>query len=59
MFLTCFDTRTNIFAKPRTKMTTVQRFPRQNDAGLRALTVVLRGKLVPVVILVLNSKALH
>ena len=58
MFLTCFDTRTNIFAKPHTKMTTV-RFPRQNDAGLRALTVVLRGKLVLVVVLVLNSKALH
>ena len=26
----------NIFAKPRTKMTTVSRFSRQNDVGLRA-----------------------
>ena len=31
----------NIFAKSRTKMTTVSRFSRQNDAGLRALNVVL------------------
>ena len=31
----------NIFAKPRTKMTTVSRFSGQNDAGLRALNVVL------------------
>ena len=31
----------NIFAKHRTKMTTVSSFPRQNDAGLRALDAVL------------------
>ena len=31
----------NISAKPLTKMTTVSRFSRQNDAGLRELNVVL------------------
>ena len=30
----------NIFAQPPTKMTTVSRFCRQNDTGLRALNVV-------------------
>ena len=40
-------------------MTTVSRFSRQNDAGLRALTVVLRENLVLVVVLVLESKALY
>ena len=52
----CLD---NIFAKPRTKMTTVSRFSRQNDAGLRALTVVLWENLVLEVVLVLESKALY
>ena len=40
-------------------MTMVARFSRQNDAGLRALTVVLRENLVVVVVLVLESKALY
>ena len=48
----------DIFAKPRTKMTTVSRFSRQNDVGLRALNVVLWENLVLVVVLVLESKAL-
>ena len=39
-------------------MTTVSRFSRQNDAGLRALTVVLCENFVLVVVLVLESKAL-
>ena len=30
----------HIFAKPCTKMTTVSRFSRKNDAGLRVLNVV-------------------
>ena len=34
----------DIFTNPRTKMTTVSRFFRQNDAGLRALTVVFLRK---------------
>ena len=46
----------NIFAKPRTKMTTVSRFSRQNDAGLRALNVGLWENLVLVVVLVQQSK---
>ena len=46
----------NIFAKPRTKMTTVSRFSRQNDAILRALNVVPWENLVLVVVLVLESK---
>ena len=37
-------------------MTTVSRFSRQNDAGLRALNVVLWENLVLVVFLVLESK---
>ena len=37
-------------------MTTVTRFPRQNDAGLRALNVFLRENLVLVVVLVLESE---
>ena len=53
--LFCLD---NIFAKPRTKMTTVSRFSRQNDVGLRALNVVLWENLVLTVVLVLDSKAL-
>ena len=40
-------------------MTTASRFSRQNDASLRALTVVLRENLVLVVVLVLESKALY
>ena len=44
----------NIFAKPRTKMMTASRFSRQNEAGLRALNVVLWENLV--VVLVLESK---
>ena len=48
----------NIFAKPLTEMTTVSRFSRQNDAGLRGLTVVLSENLVIVVVLVQESKAL-
>ena len=39
-------------------MTPVSRFSRQNDAGLRALTIVLWENLVVVVVLVLESKAL-
>ena len=54
--LFCHD---NIFAKPRTKMTTVSSFSRQNDAGLRALTVVLWENLALVVVLFLESKALY
>ena len=37
-------------------MTTVTRFSRQNDAGLRALNVFLRENLVLVVALVLESE---
>ena len=37
-------------------MTTVKRFPRQNDAGLRALNVFLGENLVLVVVLVLESE---
>ena len=37
-------------------MTTVSRFSRQNDAGLRALNVALWENLVLVVVLVLESK---
>ena len=37
-------------------MATVSRFSRQNDAGLRALNVVLWENLVLVVVLVLESK---
>ena len=37
-------------------MTTVSRFSRQNDAGLRALNVVLWENLALVVVLVLDSK---
>ena len=40
-------------------MNTVPPFSRQNDAGLHALNVVLRENLVLVVVLVLESKALH
>ena len=47
----------NILAKPRTKMTSVSRFSRQNDVGLRALSVVLWENLVLVVVLVLESKS--
>ena len=46
MFLTCFD-KTTFSENPRTKMKTVSRFSRQNDAGLRALTVALWENLVP------------
>ena len=46
----------NILAKPRTKMSMVSRFSRQNDAGLRALNVSLWENLVLVVVLVLGSK---
>ena len=52
-------THDNIFAKPRTKMTTVSRFSRQNDAGLRALNVFLCQNIALVVFLVLESKALY
>ena len=38
-------------------MTTVLRFSRQNDAGLRALNFVLWENLVLVVVLVLESKS--
>ena len=48
-----------IFAKPRTKMTTISRFSRQNDAVLRTLSVVLWENLVLVVVRVLESKALY
>ena len=40
-------------------MTTVSRFSRQNDAGLRALNIVLWENLVLVDVLVLESKALY
>ena len=53
--LFCLD----IFAKPRAKMTTVLRFSRQNDVGLRALNVALWENLVLVVVLGLQSKALY
>ena len=49
----------NIFANPRLKMTTVSRFSRQNDAGLRALNVVPWENLVLIVVLVLQSKAVQ
>ena len=56
-----FFWKDNIFAKPRTKMTTVSRFSHQNDVGLHALSVVLRENfvlvVVLVVVLVLESKA--
>ena len=38
-------------------MTTVSRFSRQNDVGLRALNAALRENLVLVVVLVLESFA--
>ena len=40
-------------------MATVPLFSRQNDAGLRAITVVLRENFLLVVVLVLESKALY
>ena len=40
-------------------MTTVSRFSRQNDAGLRTLNIVPWENLVLVVVLVLESKALY
>ena len=40
-------------------MTTVSRFSRKNDAGLRAPNVVLWEQLALVVVLVLESKALY
>ena len=40
-------------------MTTVSIFSRQNDAGLRTLTVVLWENLVLVVVLVLELQALY
>ena len=40
-------------------MTTASRFSRQNDAGLRALNVVLWENLVLVVVLVLESKGAY
>ena len=46
----------NILAKPRSEMTTVSRFSRQKDAGLRALNVALWENLVLLVVLVLESK---
>ena len=46
----------NILAKPRSKMTTVSCFSRQNDAGLRALNVAPWESLVLGVVLVLGSK---
>ena len=49
----------DIFEKPRTKMTTVTCCSRQHDAGLRAITVVLRENFVLVVVLVQESKALY
>ena len=39
-------------------MTTVSRFPRQNDAGLRALAFVLWRNLVLIVVFVLEFKVL-
>ena len=45
-----------IFAKRHSKMTSVSRFSRKNDAGLRALNVVLGENLVLVLVLVLESK---
>ena len=39
-------------------MTTVSRFSRESDAGLRPLTVILWENLLLVVALVLESKAL-
>ena len=40
-------------------MTTVSRFSRQNDVGFRALNVALWENLVPVVVLVVEFKALY
>ena len=40
-------------------MTTVSRFSRQNDVGLRALNVVLWENFVLVVVLVLESKGTY
>ena len=40
-------------------MTTVSRFSRQNDAGLRALNVALWENLVLAIILVLESNSLY
>ena len=39
-------------------MTTVSRFSRQNDVGLRVLNIALGENLVLAVVLVLDSKAL-
>ena len=44
---------------PRTKMTTVSRFSRQNDAGLSALTVILWENLAFVVVLVLENENVY
>ena len=55
-----FITQTvNLTKMTTTKMTTVLRFFRQNDVGLRALNVALWENLVLVVVLVLESKALY
>ena len=40
-------------------MTTVSRFPRQNEAGMRALDVALWEYFELVVVLILESKALY
>ena len=40
-------------------LTTVSRFSRQNDVGLRALKVLLWENLVLAVVLILESKALY
>ena len=45
----------NIFASPRSKMTTVPLFSRQNDVGLCALNVFLWENLVHVVVHVLEN----
>ena len=42
----------------RTKMTTVLRFSRHNESGLRVLDVFLWGNLLLEVVLALDSKAL-
>ena len=47
----------NIFAKPRSKMTTLPNFSRKNDAGLRELNVVLWENFVIVLALVLESRS--
>ena len=55
--ITCYS-HYDIFAKTRGRMTTAITFSRQNDAGSRARNTEYLENLAPIVVLVLESKAL-